>query len=307
MPPRVWTTAFAEHDRWGAVERALIAAMPPSAPTLVSFCDSHFARADVAVLAEPWSGIVHNPFGFEQFTPFDPTPLFSRQSFLASLPTCRTLFVMSYTQLPMLEQALARAGATHVAAHVLYHPLPEVRSTFDPDEWKRNRRTVVSVGNWLRRQHSIFKARVPSGARKALCPWTERTEKELAFYVARDSVTLTPVERKSVDTLARLSDRDYDELFRRSVVLLDTYLTTTNNVLLEAVAHNTPILLNRHREWTALLGEDYPLFFDTLADLPRLLADRTVIAAHEYLRDVCAAAKTRWTADRFVRDVWRFA
>jgi len=62
----------------------------------------------------------------------------------------------------------------------------------------------------------------------------------------------------------------YDEILRTSVVLVEYFECSASNVILECIAGNTPIIVNRLPSTVQYLGEDYPLFFDSPEEIPDL-------------------------------------
>ena len=84
-----------------------------------------------------------------------------------------------------------------------------------------------------------------------------------------------------------VTNEEYDYLMSSSVVFLDLYDSSANNVVIECVASNTPILINKIDAVVEYLGEDYPLYFNDLNHAVQLLSNtNNIIKAHTYLKQM---------------------
>src|SRR4029450_4291890 len=96
---------------------------------------------------------------------------------------------------------------------------------------------------------------------------------------------------------------EYDELLSQNVVLTEVFDSSANNVIIECIARNTPVIVNRHPAVVEYLGADYPLLFDVIEEVPDLLASERLFAAHRYL----ARLEKRWlSVDAFAAGVLDF-
>ena len=94
----------------------------------------------------------------------------------------------------------------------------------------------------------------------------------------------------------------YDELLSRNVVITEAFDASANNVVIECLARNTPLIVNRHPAIVEYLSADYPLFFDDIDEVPGLLRRARVLAAHRFLK---ALDKTRLSGDCFRESIRR--
>jgi hypothetical protein len=59
--------------------------------------------------------------------------------------------------------------------------------------------------------------------------------------------------------------------------------------VLECIVRKTPIVVNKLPGVVDYLGENYPLYFSELEDVPALLTEEKLLEAHEYLKTMDCA------------------
>jgi hypothetical protein len=84
----------------------------------------------------------------------------------------------------------------------------------------------------------------------------------------------------------RVTADRYDALLAENVVAIELFDASANNIVIECMARNTPILVNRQPAAVEYLSEGYPLYFSDPEEIPELLTHERVIAAHEYLANL---------------------
>ncbi|MFV0442078.1 MAG: glycosyltransferase family 1 protein [Planctomycetaceae bacterium] len=245
---------------------------------------------------EPWLGIFHNPPGVPRWHDYHSAPqaILARDSFRESLPHCVGLFTLS--------EYLRRWIAPRVPVPVstLTHPteIPEVQ--FSAGAFLRNQQpAVIQIGWWLRRFRSIFQLRAER-YRKVMLAVGHRYF-NVMLRRDRDRTALTEEQRQSVSVIPFLSNEEYDRFLSENIVFCHLFDSSANNVVIECIARNTPILINRLPAVEEYLGRDYPLYFSDLDEAATKLARReTVLAAHQYLRGL---SKERFSQQAFRNDL----
>jgi polysaccharide pyruvyl transferase WcaK-like protein len=93
-------------------------------------------------------------------------------------------------------------------------------------------------------------------------------------------------EKHASVTLLEFHDDDsYDELLASSVVFLDLGDASAVNTIIECIVRNTPLLVNPLPAVVEYLGEEYPLYYQSLNEASELLANHKQIKkAHKYLK-----------------------
>ena len=168
---------------------------------------------------------------------------------------------------------------------VLYHPISIKKlEEFKIDEYKKDK-SIIQIGNWLRKTYSIFK--LETTIKKEILPFNTRTEKELKFFLKKDGIILTDDEYNSVTRIKPISNTNYNKIFKNKVLFLDLYSSTANNVILECIKANNPIIINRLDPIEFYLGKEYPLFYSDLSEVTSFLEnDDLILKAHIYLKQM---------------------
>jgi len=277
---------------WGLAMRALRSLHHGGGVTFDGFLEETFCWHDTGTVhEEPWVGVVHNPpktpswCGNGRVTNDD---LLADESFQASLRSCRGLFVLSEYHRRHLREKL------DLPISVLSLPTetPDVR--FTPEAFRQNPEPMlVQIGCWLRNPNSIYKLGVRSLVPARLdpgFPWEEESRRHLPPE---------ELDLESVRLVPRLSDAQYDALLSRNVVFLDLIDSSVNNAIVECIVRHTPLLVNRIPAVVEYLGEDYPLYFESLEEARDKAEDSgAILAAHEHL---VALPKERFTPREFLR------
>ena len=223
---------------------------------------------DGIVIKHLWTGIVHNVCRYPNENDYrgkikSLEVLVGNPSFRYSISSCRGLFT------------LCRHAASFLTEHVdvpvipLTHPGFPMSRTFDWDKY-RQRPSVVTIGQWMRKFTSLFELDVPFPKTLIGLP-----DKNLYRGVE---------EKQGVIRQDFLEPHQYDEVLERSLVFLDFHDVTACNTIIECIIASTPVLTNRHPGNEEYLGSDYPLFFDDLEEAALKARDMELVrSAGEYL------------------------
>ena len=228
-----------------------------------------------------WVGILHNPVLTEIYPEND---IFIKKKFLNYLDYCKGLFVMSTE----LKEYIIKKFNPPFFVEVIYHPLPYI----NVNEWKyesfikNENKKIIQVGNWLRKTYGIFKINVPKIFTKVITPFGERTQNELKFWLNKDNIVIDDSEYDSVVKCTFIEDTEYIELFKNNLFFLDLYDSTANNIILECIKANCPIIINNKSSIKNYLGNDYPLYYNDYSQINDLLCDENILKAHISLKNL---------------------
>jgi hypothetical protein len=104
----------------------------------------------------------------------------------------------------------------------------------------------------------------------------------------------------SVITFPTMSNEEYDDFLSQNIVFLKLIDAAAVNTLLECIVRNTPIVINPLPAVVEILGELYPLYYQTLEEVPSLISLENISAAYHYLDHM---DKTALRIETFMDDI----
>lgn len=230
-------------------------------------------------IRQPWVGIFHHPPHPPEWTRKQDRidKLRKNFAFAESLNSLRLAICLS--------DYLAGWIAEHwqVPTAVVKHPTAIDAEPWLPSEWRKMPR-VLQCGWYLRNVRLIHQVDTPQ-LRMRLMPRREHILKHEA--ACQSFIDREEHKPDRVTELDYIDNSGYDYLLSRSVVMMEVLDAAANNVTLECLARNTPLIVNRHPAVAEYLGKGYPLYFDDYRDIGDMLNDRDLIwSGHEYLKQV---------------------
>jgi hypothetical protein len=193
--------------------------------------------------------------------------------------------------------------------YTLYHPLQcNLLHTFDLNEFiKSSHKFIFNIGWWLRKYDTFL--RVKNYEKIIVIKSVEGPHIEKHIYneigktIHLDNQEFTESDMMKLNTeyntqiVHNLKNDEYDAIFKKNIVFLELYDTTANNIVLECIMHNTPLLVNNLPSTVEYLGIDYPFYFTNLLDAQtKLDSVSLIIDTHKYLKNM---NKQRFTYDYF--------
>lgn len=234
-----------------------------------------------------WIGVIHNPPNVPDW--FDlcnsPQAIIARDVFQESLKTCKALVSLSEYVAGFIKSKV------DIPVVSVKHPteIPDKKWSMD-NFLSQKRKEVVQLGYWLRIMRSIYDLKLDYKYKKIWLPGNIKVSQDLLFnkeFKFGSKQHYLEEYKLSGVLVDRLSNEEYDDLFSRCVCLLNLYDTSANNAVVECVARNTPILINRLPAVEEYLGKDYPFFFNDLDHASSLLYDiDKIYEAHVYLKNM---------------------
>ena len=209
---------------------------------------------------QEWIGFMHVPPKIPKWFQFEQSPhsFFKTDLWRKSSKYCRGLFCLSSDYKDWLSSQV------NIPVANLLHPTETPIIKFSFDVFIRNsQRKIVQIGWWLRKLHSIYY--LPNQKiKKAIVNLNTGKFRE-TILIEKHLFSLS----KSMNEVAMidyLSNDDYDILLSQNIVYLDLYNSIANNVIVECIVRNTPILVNSLPAVREYLGEDYPFYFHSLRE-----------------------------------------
>ena len=230
-------------------------------------------------IEEPWIGFVHQVPRNHYLWYHDLERLVKDDIFLKSLEKCHGLFVISSVVKDFLME--------HVSVPVtrLIYPISpfpkEQRFSWEKFEGESTKR-VLFVGEFMRNFQAFYDLKVPQRYQKVLLK-----ARDVDFDNLRDSnkEKIVLKTNDSVTIMERVDDECYDQLLSRSIVFLNLHAAAANTTVIECFARNTPLVINHLPGVEEYLGEEYPLFYNTLEEATALLCNsEKLVEASRYMQ-----------------------
>jgi hypothetical protein len=228
------------------------------------------------VINKPWVGILHYPeftkeMNYESFESF--SNILKSNTLIESIKYCKCIITLSNYLKIYVEKILNEYNYT-IPIRVIYHPTDFNCLSFNLKLFIKNpNKKIIQIGFWMRRGVTIYNIKTKK-FKKYWLPggkyWEEMFSK---IYPNFDNY----LNDTSVIIKMYLSNEDYDNLLRRNIVLLDVFNSSANNTVLECIARNTPLLVNKHPAIVEYLGDEYPLYFNNIDELNTIINSNNFI------------------------------
>jgi hypothetical protein len=245
-----------------------------------------------------WVGIIHVP-------PFIPSwfdqgnsneEIFALSTWQKSFRMCRGIFTLSEYHKIFIEKML------DVPVDVLFHPMeiPDKKWSFDLF-LKNSQKKIVQIGWWLRNLHAIFELPISNYRKVFLKPkkstWFDtlmENERKIRIRLGK----FRNVMYESVEHIDFLPNNHYDELLSKNIVFVYLYDASANNAVVECLARNTPLLINKIPPVVEYLGLDYPFYYSSYEEaIEKANSFDLVYSTHAYLKSL--TLKNKLTPEYF--------
>lgn len=152
---------------------------------------------------------------------------------------------------------------------------------------KNNNKYLIQIGQQLRKMTSIFLVNQPKNIKKLWLFGTKNFEK--CKYLLNEEITYLDLKDIKIDSVSFYyteTFNEYDELLTKNIVFVDLFDAAANNTVLECIIRNTPIIINKLEGVIEYLGKDYPLYFNELTDISKLMTTQKLLSAYLYLKNM---------------------
>jgi len=252
-----------------------------------------------------WIGFVHHTPN-EEYSDYNTTKMIKDPIFLESIKTCKGIFTLT-NYLQKWFQDKFKELNINVPIFMIYHPTNLDERKFSIDKFLNNDdKKIVQIGGWMRDSYAIYKLHTNSSKLKLkkavlkgskmenyFCPNDFSADKILDITKHQKNVFIHGLIKNineqinSVIIIDRLSNEEYDELLESNIVFLNLVDASACNTVLECIARDTPILINKIEPIVELLGEDYPLFYTDINEAGDLVNDiHKIIDAHLHIKKI---------------------
>jgi len=253
------------------------------------------------VCKNKWAGLIHcTPKTPEFLNMSNIQNLFHNKYFIESLKNCKFIVTFNSYITNYLNDTFVDLKI-NVPLYTLKHPVDtENIILFNYSKFIANKnKKIIQIGQQLRKMSSIYLLDIVNFKKL----WLTGTKnfnkcKELLkneiFFLNIDETKF----KGSVSLYYTETFHEYDELLSKNIVFIDLFDAAANNTILECIIRNTPLLVNRISPIFEYLPKDYPLYFNDLDEIPNLLTNKNILAAHNYLTKM---NKTEFSIDFFCK------
>lgn len=242
-----------------------------------------------------WIGIFHNPPNMPSWLCDNNAMInlmIQSDEFKKSLIHCKGIFTLSNYLATYLKNELPG-----VKVNVLYLPteIPELKFSYEKF-YENNDKKLINIGWWLRRLNYFYKIKSPF--KKVRLNPKDSQSISIKRIMEREKIVngieISNRDFESVHILDYVDNQMYDSLLSENIVYIDLYDSSANNVIVECIARNTPILINKLKPVVEYLGEDYPFYFESYDQVSNKLCDFQLIEkTYEYLKNFEGKSKIK--------------
>jgi hypothetical protein len=185
--------------------------------------------------------------------------------FANSLDNCLGIYTLSDYLKQYMINSLEGNPFGNIPINVLMHPTETNVPKFSFDAFLNNEnKSIIQIGFWIR--HCSFIQKIKTSSYKKI--WLPGNLSAIdvlqrEYMLLNDTTDGTQAQEQWSNILiARVTNEIYDILFTNNIIVIDLIDASCNNAVIECMARNTPILINKHPAVVEYLGEDYPFYFN---------------------------------------------
>ena len=252
-----------------------------------------------------WAGIIHcTEIAPPYLDIINIENMFKNPNFILSLNNCIFIVSLSNKLTNYLKKKINIELNLKINIYTLFHPVvTENIPLFNLDLFISNENKIlIQIGQQLRKMSSIYLLNV--SCNKMWLTGTKNFEK--MNDILNKEIQYLNLDQKDLNSNVCMhyteTYEEYDNLLTKNLVFADFFDASANNTVLECIVRNTPIFLNKIEGIVEYLGEDYPLYFETLEDVKNLLTTTKIVEAHEYLKNM---DKTKFEIDYFINELFK--
>lgn len=225
-----------------------------------------------------WIGILH-------ILPYKKNThcVFKKPNFIKSLKKCKGIITLG----PNLRDYVIEKLKEHIISvpvHLIKHPIefsdvPE----FSFEKYVQNLdKYIIQIGQQDRKISSLGIINSPGHTKLWLTGIKDIRVAQEKLDVEKKELgrVFPPFKMRYTKTFA-----EYDTLLSENIVFLDFHLAVANNTVVECLLRNTPLILNKTDSLKYYLGDEYPLFYTNLDEVPDLLSLEKILEATIYLKN----------------------
>ncbi len=245
------------------------------------WCCDEMVNNNIIPYKSNWIGFIHHTL-YQDPSNYNCVELLKNKYFLESLSTCKGLIFLSKYLKDNFKKLANINDIKLPPLFNLYHPTEFVNNIWKYNNWKGE---VIQIGSWMRDINAIYELNYN---KKLALIGKDMLDK----YICNSHINYnTLIKTSDVKTIDYLDNNLYDEILSKYVVFIKLLDASGVNTLIECIVRNTPIIINKLPAVVEYLGEDYPLYYNNLEEVPKLLEIgllkvNKIKKAHKYLKEM---------------------
>ena len=240
------------------------------------------------IIEKKWCGIFHcTPITPSYLDFINISNIFNNINFIKSLKNCLGIITLSSYLSNYFIETFKKLNE-NINVYTLKHPTITTNiPLFNYSQFKyNNNKKIIQLGQQLRKVSSIYLLPEIKNYSKIWLTGTTQFNKLITFLkyeiemfnIDKSLININKIPMKYIQNFD-----EYDKLLSTNLVFMDLYDAAANNAVVECIVRNTPIIINKIPPIVEYLGEDYPLYFNNLNEIPELLTEQNIFNAHQYL------------------------
>ena len=168
----------------------------------------------------------------------------------------------------------------------IYHPIKMRRNEKNNFQYELfvNHPRIFHIGWWLRNFKTFIDLHLSKEFQKNILVKKDFEKQWLTISKNFDI--------QNIQIVYELENDEYEKIFKNSCLFLHLEDTVANNVILECIRFNTPIIVNKLDSIVEYLGQDYPFYFSNTDELKEIESYTNaemlsrVLRSHIYLQNM---------------------
>ncbi len=273
--------------------------------------DTFFWQNSPAAYHLPWIGMIHHPPYMPKWRHPNSTlqALLNNRLFIDSLPNCIGIFTLSKYTSDYVRNTIKLPVST------LLHPVSPTTKSFCFEGFKVNPdRKIIQLGFWLRKVSAIYRlplaqnnplklskiALIPNSYPGAISDYRLYVFEE----IARSNQVIDSDYLANTHEVHHIDRAEYETWLSENIGFIEMFDASANNAVLECIAAATPLLVNPLPAVKEYLGEDYPLYYNSLEQAAAMACDENLLyQTHLYLKN--SPIREKITFDYFLESFKR--
>lgn len=231
---------------------------------------------------DKWIGIIHTTPKSDKSNSNDEyiDNLFLNERFIKCLNKCVGIITLGISSYNYVNNYLKKENY-NIPIYLFQHPFPEISKCkkFNFDEFLKNKR-INHVGIHMRNIELFEQIKYKN---KRLCYPKIFPDFDEKYFIEN----YIPNMNISNIKLENLSNEQYEKMLSSEIIFNNIYDMSGSNLICECIRYNTPIVINRIKQLEDLLGEKYPMFYDSIDNANLLIQNDTIIQKTSiYLKNI---------------------